>query len=308
MVFYFTFASEFVQKKLVMQNYKTNCFNSDNLSIKCGDKAINFEKPLVMGILNLTPDSFYDGGSYLDEVAIVKRAEQILTDGAGIIDLGAYSTRPGAAGVSSQEEIHRIVPAVEYIRKEFPDAVLSIDTFRAEVAKRVVTDFGACIINDISGGTMDEKMFSTIGELQVPYIMMHIKGRPQTMQQNPIYDHLINDMLRFFRFQIKKLNDFGARDIIIDPGFGFGKTLDHNYEIVAKLQEFNELKLPVLIGMSRKSMIYKFLGGDPSTSLNGTTALNMIALEHGANILRVHDVKEAVECVMLYSKIKSSLQ
>jgi len=291
-----------------MQNYKTNCFNSDNLSIMCGDKAIKFEKPVVMGILNLTPDSFYDGGSYLDEVAIVKRAEQILTDGAGIIDLGAYSTRPGAADVSIEEEIHRILPAVEYIRKEFPDTILSIDTFRAQVAKRVVTDFGACIINDISGGTMDKKMFSTIGELQVPYIMMHIKGTPQTMQQNMVYDHLMNDVLGFFSSQVKKLNDFGVHDIIIDPGLGFGKTLDHNYEVLAKLHKFNELNLPVLIGLSRKSMIYKFLGGDPSSCLNGTTALHMIALEHGASMLRVHDVKEAVECVNLYSKIKSSLQ
>lgn len=293
---------------MVMQNYKTNCFNSDNLSIKCGDKVINFEKPLVMGILNLTPDSFYDGGSYLDKTAILKRAEQILLDGAGIIDLGAYSTRPGAVEVSTENEILRMMPAVDCIRKEFPNAILSIDTFRAEVVKSVVAEFGACIINDISGGTMDEKMFQTIGRLKVPYIMMHIKGTPQTMQQNPIYDHLMNDMLRFFRSQIKRLSDLGAKDIIIDPGFGFGKTLDHNYEIVAKLQELNELKLPILIGVSRKSMIYKFLGGNPSTSLNGTTALNVIAMEHGANILRVHDVKEAVECVKLYSKIKSSLR
>ncbi|BAX78536.1 dihydropteroate synthase [Labilibaculum antarcticum] len=291
-----------------MQNYKTNCFNSDNLCIKCGDKVINFEKPLVMGILNLTPDSFYDGGSYLDKTAIVKRAEQILSDGAEIIDLGAYSTRPGAAEVSTENEILRMMPAVDCIRKEFPNAILSIDTFRAEVAESVVAEFGACIINDISGGTMDEKMFHTIGKLKVPYIMMHIKGTPQTMQQNPIYDHLMNDMLSFFRSQIKRLNDFGAKDIIIDPGFGFGKTLDHNYEIIAKLQNFNQLDLPVLVGFSRKSMIYKFLGGDASSSLNGTTALNMMALEQGVNILRVHDVKEAVDCVNLYSKIKSSLQ
>ncbi|WP_461634048.1 dihydropteroate synthase [Labilibaculum euxinus] len=291
-----------------MQNYKTNCFNSDNLSIKCGDRSINFEKPLVMGILNLTPDSFYDGGSYLNKTAILKRSEQILSEGAEIIDLGAYSTRPGAAEVSAEEEILRMIPAVECIRKEFPNVILSIDTFRAEVAKRTVTDFGTCIINDISGGTMDDKMFSVIGELKVPYIMMHIKGTPQTMQQNPVYHHLVNDMLAFFRSQIKSLNEFGAKDIIIDPGFGFGKTLDHNYEIIANLQEFNQLNLPILIGVSRKSMIYKFLGGDPSTSLNGTTALNMMALDQGADILRVHDVKEAVECVKLYSKIKSSLQ
>lgn len=291
-----------------MQNYKTNCFNSDNLSIKCGDKIINFKKPLVMGILNITPDSFYDGGSYLDEITIVNRATQILSDGAEIIDIGAYSTRPGAKEISTQEEIQRMIPAIKSIRKEFPDAVLSIDTFRAEVAKRVVSDFGACMINDISGGTMDEEMFSTIGELQVPYIMMHIKGTPQNMQENPFYKHLMRDILGFFDSQIKKIKDFGVQDIIIDPGFGFGKTLDHNYEVLAKLQQFNVLGFPVLVGLSRKSMIYKLLGGNPASSLNGTTALNMISLEHGANILRVHDVKEAVECVNLYSKIKSSLQ
>lgn len=293
---------------MVMQNYKTNCFNSDNLIIKCGGQSINFEKPLVMGILNLTPDSFYDGGSYLTERAILNRAEQILSEGAAIIDLGAYSTRPGAEEVSTKDEILRMIPAIDCIRKEFPNAILSIDTFRSEVAKRVVANFGACIINDISGGTMDSEMFSTIGELKVPYIMMHIKGTPQSMQQNPIYDHLMNDMLAFFRSQIKSLVDFGASNIIIDPGFGFGKTLDHNFEIIAKLNEFRQLDLPILVGVSRKSMIYKFIGGDSSTSLNGTTALNMMALEKGANILRVHDVKEAVECVNLFSKIKSSLQ
>ncbi|PKQ64324.1 dihydropteroate synthase [Labilibaculum filiforme] len=291
-----------------MQNYKTNCFNSDNLSIKCGDRSINFQKPLVMGILNLTPDSFYDGGSYLTETAILKRSEQILCEGAEIIDLGAFSTRPGATDVVAKEELLRLIPAVTCIRKEFPNAILSIDTFRAEVAKSVVTDFGACIINDISGGTMDANMFSLIGELQVPYIMMHIKGTPQTMQQNPTYNHLLNEIVAFFRSQIKSLNEFGAKDIIIDPGFGFGKTLEHNYELMAKLKELHQLSLPILVGVSRKSMIYKLIGGDPSSSLNGTTALNMIALDKGANILRVHDVKEAVDCVNLYSKINSSLQ
>ena len=288
-----------------MQNYKTNCFNSDNLSIKCGDQIINFKNPLVMGILNLTPDSFYDGGNYLDEKTILERAEQILSEGAEIIDLGAYSTRPGAADVSREEEYRRLAPAVECIRRRFPDAILSIDTFRAEIAKQIVSEFGACIINDISGGTMDENMFSTVGELNVPYIMMHIKGTPQTMQQNPEYDDLMKELIDFFKKRIEQLNEFGVKDIVIDPGFGFGKTLDHNYEIMARLHEFTQLELPLLIGVSRKSMIFKLLGGDPSTSLNGTTALNMLALEGGANILRVHDVKEAVECVKLHSKLKS---
>ncbi len=291
-----------------MQNYKTNCFNSDNLSIKCGDKLINFQKPLVMGILNLTPDSFYDGGSYLDSSTIVKRAEQIILEGADIIDLGAYSTRPGAAFVKPKEELDRLMPAVECIRKEFPTASLSIDTFRAEIADRIVNQFGSCIINDISGGTMDEKMYETIGQLHVPYIMMHIKGTPQNMQNNPIYENLMGEMIDFFQRRIEKLYKYGANDVILDPGFGFGKTLDHNYEILSKLSEFKKLDLPILIGLSRKSMIYRFLGGDATTSLNGTTALNMMALERGANILRVHDVKEAVECVSLYTKIKASLK
>ncbi|WP_372752092.1 dihydropteroate synthase [Labilibaculum sp.] len=288
-----------------MQNYKTNCFNSDNYSIKCGDKSINFEKPIVMGILNLTPDSFYDGGSYLDKTSILKRSEQIISEGAKIIDLGAYSTRPGAAIVTEREELERMLPALEFICKEFPSAILSIDTFRSEVARKVVAEFGPCIINDISGGTMDDNMFALIGELKIPYIMMHIQGQPQTMQQNPVYVDLMKEVLSFFRSRIKKLNDLGATDIILDPGFGFGKTLDHNYEILSKLQDFNAFQLPILAGISRKSMIYKFLGGDPSSSLNGTTALHMAALQKGAAVLRTHDVKEAFECVQLYSKIKS---
>jgi len=291
-----------------MQNYKTNCFNSDNLTIKCGDNTINFRNPLVMGILNLTPDSFYDGGSYLNEENIIKRASQILEEGADIIDLGAYSTRPGAAEVCAEEEYKRMAPAVKYIRKKFPNALLSIDTFRAEIASKIVEEFGACIINDISGGTMDEAMYETVARLNVPYIMMHIKGTPQTMQANPEYDDLIGEMKTFFSERIERLKDLGCKDIILDPGFGFGKTLDHNYEILARLSEFTEFSLPVLIGLSRKSMIYKYLGGDPSTSLNGTSALNMMSLDSGASILRVHDVREAVECVKLYTKIKSQLK
>lgn len=298
---------EFVQKKSVMQNYKTNCFNSDNMSIKCGDKSINFEKPLVMGILNLTPDSFYDGGSYLNDSAILSRTEQIISDGAKIIDLGAYSTRPGAENVDLKEELNRLRPAVACISKEFPNSILSIDTFRSEVAESIVNEFGPCIINDISGGTIDENMFSTVGKLNVPYILMHIQGTPKTMQQNPSYENLIREMIEFFEARIEKLKKYGAKDIILDPGFGFGKTIDHNYEIIGKLNEFVSLNYPVLCGVSRKSMIYKFVGGDPSTSLNGTTALNMYALEQGAKLLRVHDVKEAVDCVNLFLKIKSSI-
>ncbi|MGQ1909403.1 dihydropteroate synthase [Marinifilum sp. RC60d5] len=291
-----------------MQNYKTNCFNSDNLSIKCDNRVINLETPLVMGILNLTPDSFFDGGNYLDEDSIVKRAAQIINEGAEIIDLGAYSTRPGASQVSAREEYNRLAPAVSCIRKKFPEAILSIDTFRSDIASKIVNEFGSCIINDISGGTMDEKMYEAIAHLQVPYIMMHIKGTPQNMQQNPEYEDLMGEVMSFFARRIKIMNDLGVSNIILDPGFGFGKTIDHNYEILARMNEFLDFKLPLLIGLSRKSMIYKFLGGDPSTSLNGTTALNMMCLNKGASILRVHDVKEAVECVKLHLKIMSQLK
>ena len=291
-----------------MQNYKTNCFNSEFPVIKCGNQSIKFEKPLVMGILNITPDSFYDGGNYTNEESIVKRAECILKEGADIIDMGAYSTRPGAEAVSEDEEYQRMAPAVKAIRNEFPEAILSIDTFRSDIAKKIVNEFGACIINDISGGTMDKQMFETIGKLNVPYIMMHIQGTPQTMQQNPAYKDLIGEIKCFFSERIKDLRKFGVKDVILDPGFGFGKTIEHNYEIVARLNDFNEFKLPVLAGISRKSMIYKYLGGNPDTSLNGTTALNMMCLANGASILRVHDVKEAVECVKIHSMIQSQLK
>jgi len=288
-----------------MQNYKTNSLKRDNLFIKCGNHSINFRDSAVMGILNLTPDSFFDGGNYQNEKSVLNRAEQIITEGAQIIDLGAYSTRPGAKQVSVEEEFHRLQPAVKCIRKEFPDAILSIDTFRSIIAKQIVDEFGACIINDISGGTMDKGMYEIVGELKVPYIMMHIQGTPQNMQNKPIYHDLMKEMMNFFKQRISLLKEFGVQDIIVDPGFGFGKTIDHNYEIMGKLQEFTSLKCPLLVGISRKSMIYKFLGGDPTTSLNGTTALNMMALNRGANLLRVHDVKDAVECVQLYNRITS---
>jgi len=286
-----------------MQKYKTNSSNQKIEPIKCGKSIISFEKPLVMGILNLTPDSFFDGGQYIDTDSILKRAEQIMAEGADIIDLGAYSTRPGAEDIDIEEEWRRMQPAVACIRKVFPDAILSIDTFRSELARRVVNEFGACIVNDISGGTMDDEMFTTVAELKVPYIMMHIKGTPQTMQKQAEYEDLMTDLLHFFRKRVKALNALGTKSIIIDPGFGFGKTLEHNYQIMRQLDVFKEFNLPLLIGISRKSMIYKLLGGNALDSLNGTTALNMVALIGGAHILRVHDVKEAVECVKLYDQL-----
>ncbi len=287
-----------------MQKYKTNSSNQSIPSIMCGKNSISFDKPLVMGILNLTPDSFFDGGQYIDTDSILKRAKQIVDEGADIIDLGAYSTRPGAEDIDVEEEWRRMQPALACIRKEYPNTILSIDTFRSELVKRAINEFGACIVNDISGGTLDDSMFETIAELQVPYIMMHIKGTPQTMQSETDYKDLMGELLSFFRDRVKQLNNLGAKDIIIDPGFGFAKTLEHNYEIMAKLREFNSLSHPLLIGISRKSMIYKLLGGYAKDSLNGTTALNMVALMGGANILRVHDVKEAVECVKLYNKMQ----
>ncbi len=286
-----------------MQKYKTNCFKHENYRIKCGDKFINLCNPVVMGILNVTPDSFYDGGKYTCRSAILQRASQIVDEGAAIIDLGAYSTRPGARDISAVEEYERMAPAVALLREKFPDTVLSIDTFRAEVAQKIVEEFGACIINDISGGTMDADMFVTVADLGVPYIMMHIQGTPQTMQNNPKYNNLMEDISRFFTQRIEQLKKMGVEDIIIDPGFGFGKTLDDNYEIVSKLHEFQQFNVPLLAGLSRKSMIYKFLGGSPDTSLNGTSVLNAMCLERGANILRVHDVKQAVECIKLVGKV-----
>ncbi|WP_372642203.1 dihydropteroate synthase [Ancylomarina sp.] len=287
-----------------MQKYKTNSSKQKIESIMCGKKLISFDKPLVMGILNLTPDSFFDGGQYMHTDSILKRAKQISDEGADMIDLGAYSTRPGAEDIDVEEEWKRMQPALACIRKELPDAILSIDTFRSELVRRVVREFGACIVNDISGGTMDDQMFETVAELKVPYIMMHIKGTPQTMQTQAVYEDLMEEILQFFKERVNRLNDLGAKDIIIDPGFGFGKTLEHNYEIMAQLKDFKSLQLPLLIGISRKSMIYKLLDGEAKDSLNGTTALNMVALMGGAHILRVHDVKEAVECVKLYNKIQ----
>ena len=287
-----------------MQKYKTNSSNQKIESIMCGKNSISFDKPLVMGILNLTPDSFFDGGQYIDTDSILKRAKQIVEEGADIIDLGAYSTRPGAEDIDVEEEWRRMQPALACIRKELPNTILSIDTFRSELVKRAINEFGACIVNDISGGTLDDKMFETIAELQVPYIMMHIKGTPQSMQTQTDYKDLMGELLEFFKDRVKQLNDLGAKDIIIDPGFGFAKTLDQNYEIMAKLEGFKSLNVALLIGVSRKSMIYKLLGGEAKDSLNGTTALNMVALMGGANILRVHDVKEAIECVNLYNKMQ----
>jgi len=255
-----------------------------------------------MGILNVTPDSFFDGGKYTKETAILKRVETILDQGATFIDLGAYSTRPGAEQVSEQEEIQRSVPITKLILKHFPEALISVDTFRAEVARQNI-ESGASLINDISGGLLDSQMIPVVGKLQVPYILMHMKGDPKTMQQHTQYDHLIKDLLYYFSQRIQQARIHKINDIIIDPGFGFAKSLDQNYELMAKLELLHILKLPLFVGVSRKSMIYNLLETHPEEALNGTTSLNTIALGKGAHILRVHDVKQAVECVKIHQMI-----
>lgn len=247
-----------------------------------------------MGILNVTEDSFYDGGKYTTETAVLERATQILSEGGDIIDIGAMSTRPNALEIPENEEISRIVKAVKVVREKFPEAVLSIDTYRASVAK-VAVEAGADMINDISGGTFDPDMIPTVGALQVPYCLMHTTAKPSDMQQHTEYNDILADMLQFFGQQLEKLHAHHVHDIIIDPGFGFGKTLEQNYFLMDNLEVFQQLGLPILVGISRKSMIYKLLGTTPDGALNGTTVLNTIALMKGTDILRVHDVKEAVE-------------
>jgi len=268
--------------------------------INCQGKLIDLATPNVMGILNVTPNSFYDGGKYKNESEIVKQVETMLVDGANFIDVGAYSSKPNAEFVSEEEEIARLIPVLKLVLKEFPTTLLSVDTFRSEVAKAAVKS-GASIINDISAGGLDDKMMETIGKLQVPYIMMHMKGTPQTMTKLTQYDDIVKEMLFYFSEKVALARSFGINDLIIDPGFGFAKTVEQNFEIMQKLELFKVLELPILAGVSRKSMIYKPLDLTPEKALNGTTALNMIALTKGASILRVHDVKEAVECVKLFS-------
>ncbi len=255
-----------------------------------------------MGILNCTPDSFYDGGKYRDNDSILEQTEKMLNDGATFIDVGGYSSRPGAEHVTEEEEIKRMLPLTELLLKHFPDIILSIDTFRSKVAAACL-DAGAAMINDISAGKLDEQMLPTVAKHRVPYIMMHMKGTPQTMQQQTTYNDLLVDIISYFSERINAAKALGIADIVIDPGFGFAKTLEQNYEVLQKLGLFKNLEHPLLIGLSRKSMIYKVLKTDAKNALNGTTALNMAAIMNGANILRVHDVKEAYECVKLAEEL-----
>lgn len=256
-----------------------------------------------MGILNVTPDSFYDGGQFKDQNTLLKQVEKMLNEGATFIDVGAYSSRPNANFVEETEELKRMLPIVKLLTKTFPEIILSIDTFRSEVAKQSV-DLGAAIINDISAGKLDSKMLETVAKLHVPYIMMHLRGNPQTMQQQTDYKNLIKDILFYFSERIAKAKALGIKDIIIDPGFGFAKTLEQNFELLNTLELFNTIEHPLLAGVSRKSMIYKTLNTTSKNALNGTTALHMVALQKGAKILRVHDVKEAMECITLYNQLQ----
>ena len=275
------------------------------LYINANGKLMDLSEPQVMGILNVTPDSFYAGSRTETERDITQRIHQIVNEGASIIDIGAYSSRPNAQHISAEEEMSRLRTGLELIRKHYPEAIVSVDTFRADIARMCVEEYGVAIINDISAGNMDEQMFPTIARLGVPYIIMHMKGTPQNMQENPHYDHFLKEIFYYFSEKVQKLRDLGAKDIIIDPGFGFGKTIEHNYELLNHLEEFHLFELPILVGISRKSMIYKLLGTTPEEALNGTTALNTIALTKGAHILRVHDVKEAVETVRIVEKMKA---
>lgn len=274
------------------------------MTINCQGKLIDLSTPKVMGILNVTPDSFYDGGTYKDKKSIISQVETMLQDGATFIDVGGYSSRPGADHVSEDNELKRVIPVIELIIKQFPETLISIDTFRSNVAKSGI-EAGAALINDISAGKLDENMLPTVGKLHVPYIMMHMKGTPQNMQQNTDYKNLVRDVNFYFSERINKARSFCIKDIIIDPGFGFSKTLEQNYELMNKFELLQIANLPILAGVSRKSMIYKLLKTDAKQALNGTTSLNTIALMKGASILRVHDVKEASECISIYNSLKN---
>lgn len=276
-------------------------------SINVNGKLIDLAEPQVMGILNVTPDSFYSGSRKQTEEDIRNRVKQIIDEGGQMIDIGAYSSRPGADDVSTQEEMARLRHGMKIVNEMAPDMPVSVDTFRADVAKMCVEELGVGIINDISGGELDKRMFETVAKLGVPYILMHMKGTPQTMQQAPHYDDLMKEIMLYFAEKIQKLRDLGQKDIILDPGYGFAKTIEHNYELLAHQEMLHVFELPLLVGISRKSMIFRLLGSSPEESLNGTSVLNTIALQKGASILRVHDVKECAEVVKIVKMMENNL-
>lgn len=278
---------------------KNDSFFQGRKTLFSNGKLLSLSKPLVMGIINITKDSFFEGSRFTIKYRIAKRVEQIIRDGGSIIDVGACSTRPGSFSVNEEMELKKLSRAFSVIRKHFPDAVLSVDTFRSGVASRMVKDFGVDMVNDISAGEMDKDMLKTIASLQVPYIVMHMRGTPANMQENPSYENLIQEVFQFFTRKVEELKLLGAKDIILDPGFGFGKNVDHNFTLLKNLNAFKIFELPLMVGISRKSMVYKILNSCPSKALNGTTVLNAIAVLKGASILRVHDVKEAYETIKL---------
>lgn len=272
--------------------------------INVNGSLLDLSQPRVMGILNVTPDSFYAGSRMQTESEIARRVKQIVSEGATIIDIGAYSSRPNADNVSAREEMERLRMGLKILFEIQPDAVVSVDTFRADVARMCVEEYGVAIINDIAAGEMDADMFHTVAALNVPYIMMHMQGTPQSMQQHPHYDNLLKEVFLYFARKVQQLRDLGVKDIILDPGFGFGKTMEHNYELLSHLEEFRIFELPLLVGVSRKSMIYRLLDITPQEALNGTTVLDTICLLKGADILRVHDVKEAVETIRIVQAMR----
>lgn len=274
--------------------------------INVNGSLLDLSQPRVMGILNVTPDSFYAGSRTQTEAEIVRRVRQIVSEGAAIIDIGAYSSRPNADNVSAREEMERLRMGLKILFEIQPDAVVSVDTFRADVARMCVEEYGVAIINDIAAGEMDTDMFHTVAALNVPYIMMHMQGTPQSMQQHPHYDNLLKEVFLYFARKVQQLRDLGVKDIILDPGFGFGKTMEHNYELLSHLEEFRIFELPLLVGVSRKSMIYRLLDITPQEALNGTTVLDTICLLKGVDILRVHDVKEAVETVRIVQAMRNN--
>jgi dihydropteroate synthase len=272
--------------------------------INAGGRLLDLEVPKVMGILNITTDSFYSGSRYFSEDEILSASGKMISDGADILDIGGCSSRPGATAVAPQDERESTMKAIRLIRKEYPEAIISVDTYRSEIAAEAVEKYGVNFINDISGGAADGRMFEVVERLNVPYILMHMKGDPATMQDNPVYDDIIADILKFFAERIFRLRTAGVKDIVIDPGFGFGKTISHNFELMRRLDDLDIAGMPLLVGISRKSMIWRTLGITPDEALNGTTALHAAAILKGADILRVHDVKEAVQTIRLISKLK----
>lgn len=297
--------SNFTKSKELRLKYKVQNLITQlrlTMTINCLGKLIDLTSPKVMGILNVTPNSFYDGGKHSDDESVLFQVEKMLSEGATFIDIGAYSSKPSAEFVSEEEEISRLIPVIQLVLKHFPATLISVDTFRAKVAKAAI-EKGACIINDISAGSLDAAMMDTVAKLHVPYIMMHMKGNPQTMQSMANYENITKEMLFYFSEKVAQARSLGISDLLIDPGFGFAKTKDQNFDVMNNLELFQMLELPILVGVSRKSMIYKTLETSPEFALNGTTVLNTIALQKGANILRVHDVREAMETIKLVSQL-----